>query len=130
MTNVVHMITTPPRPPTPPVTARCENPEDTQRLPHAVEIYPHLVDLDADVDGEAEDVLKAEVVAWIKANISRGGSWGFFTTFEEDAQSEDPSPALAFIGVTSSFHVRFRRSQDAFHFKMRWHGPNARLNEE
>ncbi|SEH89353.1 hypothetical protein SAMN02799636_04325 [Methylobacterium sp. 275MFSha3.1] len=102
------------------VTVCCDNPEDAERLPHNIEIGVHLVDMNVDHEGEAEDALNAEVVAWIKANISRGGAWGFFI-FVGDAVMEECPTTKALVPVDpTSYLVRFRRWSDAFQFKMRW----------
>ena len=102
------------------VIAHCDNPEDAERLPHGIGIGPHLVDMDADHDGEAEDALKPEVAAWIEANISRGGSWEFFINVGDAVEEECPT-TKAMVPVNPTYYlVRFKRWSDAFAFKMRW----------
>lgn len=104
-----------------PVTARYDDSDIARRLPHVVDIgYNHTYE--ANVDGEGQDALKPEIVAWLADNVKLRDKWQFCCSTGVPELILDSETGEALESSSQQFRVRFAQENDAFNFKLKWYG--------
>jgi hypothetical protein len=96
-----------------------DNPEDASAMPHVMRIgvLSHCLP-DQNVDGEMDDLLKPEIVKWLKINCA--GRWRFMFRYGNPVVVPDKDGAET-TEAGLDYFLRFANEEDAIHWKLRWY---------